>query len=105
MKKAIRADAKFCKRVTFITLEQFEQTLHITEEEKPVAAEFSLDKVVSLPAVAYGKPLKFTIGDRAKKEKATQTGGEGGEGGEKKKKKRRKRKKSASGTPDKAQTE
>ena len=103
--KAIRADAKFCKRVTFITLEQFEQTLHITEEEKPVAAEFSLDKVVSLPAVAYGKPLKFTIGDRAKKEKATQTGGEGGEGGEKKKKKRRKRKKSAAGTPDKAQAE
>lgn len=95
--KAIRADGKLSKRVQFITLDEFKSMLHISEEEMPQAAEFSLDKVVSLPAVAYGKPLKMTIGDRAKKQPpAEQAKGEG-----KKKKKRRRRKKpsSASGAP------
>ena len=95
--KAIRADGKLSKRVQFITLDEFKSLLHISEEEMPQAAEFSLDKVVSLPAVAYGKPLKMTIGDRAKKQPpAEQAKGEG-----KKKKKRRRRKKpsSASGAP------
>ena len=95
--KAIRADGKLSKRVQFITLDEFKSLLHISEEEMPQAAEFSLDKVVSLPAVAYGKPLKMTIGERAKKQPpAEQAKGEG-----KKKKKRRRRKKpsSASGAP------
>ncbi len=95
--KAIRADGKLSKRVQFITLDEFKSMLHISEEEMPQAAEFSLDKVVSLPAVAYGKPLKMTIGERAKKQPpAEQAKGEG-----KKKKKRRRRKKpsSASGAP------
>ena len=95
--KAIRADGKLSKRVQFITLDEFKSLLHISEDEMPQAAAFSLDKVVSLPAVAYGKPLKMTIGDRAKKQPpAEQAKGEG-----KKKKKRRRRKKpsSVSGAP------
>ena len=95
--KAIRADGKLSKRVQFITLDEFKSLLHISEEEMPQAAAFSLDKVVSLPAVAYGKPLKMTIGDRTKKQPpAEQAKGDG-----KKKKKRRRRKKpsSASGAP------
>ncbi len=95
--KAIRADAKLSKRVQFVTMEQFRQMLHITEEDMPEAANFSLDKMVSLPAVAYGKPLKLTIGDRTGKKPAAQPAAE--ESGEKKKKKRRRRKKSQSGAP------
>ena len=94
--KAIRADGKLSKRVQFITLDEFKSLLHISEEEMPQAAEFSLDKVVSLPAVAYGKPLKMTIGDRAKKQPpAEQAKGEG----KKKKRRRRKKPSSASGAP------
>lgn len=94
--KAIRADGKLSKRVQFITLDEFKSMLHISEEEMPQAAEFSLDKVVSLPAVAYGKPLKMTIGDRAKKQPpAEQAKGEG----KKKKRRRRKKPSSASGAP------
>ena len=94
--KAIRADGKLSKRVQFITLDEFKSMLHISEEEMPQAAEFSLDKVVSLPAVAYGKPLKMTIGDRAKKQSpAEQAKGEG----KKKKRRRRKKPSSASGAP------
>lgn len=94
--KAIRADGKLSKRVQFITLDEFKSLLHISEEEMPQAAAFSLDKVVSLPAVAYGKPLKMTIGDRAKKQPpAEQAKGEG----KKKKRRRRKKPSSASGAP------
>lgn len=94
--KAIRADGKLSKRVQFITLDEFKSMLHISEEEMPQAAAFSLDKVVSLPAVAYGKPLKMTIGDRAKKQPpAEQAKGEG----KKKKRHRRKKPSSASGAP------
>ena len=94
--KAIRADGKLSKRVQFITLDEFKSMLHISEEEMPQAAAFSLDKVVSLPAVAYGKPLKMTIGDRAKKQPpAEQAKGEG----KKKKRRRRKKPSSASGAP------
>ena len=94
--KAIRADGKLSKRVQFITLDEFKSLLHISEEEMPQAAAFSLDKVVSLPAVAYGKPLKMTIGERAKKQPpAEQAKGEG----KKKKRRRRKKPSSASGAP------
>ena len=94
--KAIRADGKLSKRVQFITLDEFKSLLHISEEEMPQAAAFSLDKVVSLPAVAYGKPFKMTIGDRAKKQPpAEQAKGEG----KKKKRRRRKKPSSASGAP------
>ena len=94
--KAIRADGKLSKRVQFITLDEFKSMLHISEEEMPQAAAFSLDKVVSLPAVAYGKPLKMTIGEMAKKQPpAEQAKGEG----KKKKRRRRKKPSSASGAP------
>ena len=97
--KAILADAKMKQRVKIISLDEFKDMLHIGEEEMPAAAAFSLADVVTLPAVAYGKPLKMTIGEAhmSKKKKSAQKSAAPAPAGEaqqpKKKKKRRRRKK------------
>lgn len=97
--KAILADAKMKQRVKIISLDEFKDMLHIGEEEMPAAAAFSLADVVTLPAVAYGKPLKMTIGEAhmGKKKKSAQKSSAPAPAGEaqqpKKKKKRRRRKK------------
>ena len=97
--KAILADAKMKQRVKIISLDEFKDMLHIDEEEMPAAAAFSLADVVTLPAVAYGKPLKMTIGEAhmSKKKKSAQKSAAPATAGEaqqpKKKKKRRRRKK------------
>lgn len=63
---AIMADARMKARVRIITMDKFREMLDMGDEELTAAAHFSLDDVVSLPAVAYGKPVKVTIGDSAK---------------------------------------
>ncbi len=67
--KAILADRKMKERVKIISLDEFKRLLHIGSEDMPRVAAFSLDSVISLPAVAYGKPLKMTIGEAGRRKK------------------------------------
>ena len=106
--KAILADAKMKQRVRIISLDEFKNILHIAEEDMPQAAAFALDEHVSLPAVAYGKPLKMTIGEAHRKKSeikqraaapAAAPAAAGEAPAKKKKRKRRKKKKPAPAAP------
>ena len=106
--KAILADAKMKQRVRIISLDEFKSILHIAEENMPQAAAFALDEHVSLPAVAYGKPLKMTIGEAHRKKSeikqraaapAAAPAAAGEAPAKKKKRKRRKKKKPAPAAP------
>ena len=106
--KAILADAKMKQRVRIISLDEFKNILHIAEEDMPQAAAFALDEHVSLPAVAYGKPLKMTIGEAHRKKSeikqraaapAAAPAAAGEAPAKKKKRKRRRKKKPAPAAP------
>ena len=106
--KAILADAKMKQRVRIISLDEFKNILHIEEEDMPQAAAFALDEHVSLPAVAYGKPLKMTIGEAHRKKSeikqraaapAAAPAAAGEAPAKKKKRKRRRKKKPAPAAP------
>lgn len=106
--KAILADAKMKQRVRIISLDEFKNILHIAEEDMAQAAAFALDEHVSLPAVAYGKPLKMTIGEAHRKKSeikqraaapAAAPAADGEAPAKKKKRKRRKKKKPAPAAP------
>ena len=106
--KAILADAKMKQRVRIISLDEFKSILHIAEEDMAQAAAFALDEHVSLPAVAYGKPLKMTIGEAHRKKSeikqraaapAVAPAAAGEAPAKKKKRKRRRKKKPAPAAP------
>ena len=88
---SILADKKLKSRVDFINLDRLYELLGIvSDEDKKDAAAFSLDDVVKLPPVAYGKKVKMTVGERVIKKAPEEAEVE-----VKPKKKRRRRRKSA----------
>ena len=92
--KSIYADKKLKSRISVISLCDFINTLGIvTDDDKKAAAAFSLDNVITLPPVAYGKSIKLTIKDAAENKSDKEA---------KPKRKRRTRKKKPSAVKDSA---
>ncbi|MDE6550084.1 MAG: hypothetical protein K2M44_01100 [Clostridia bacterium] len=90
---SINADKKLSARVAMIGLDRLYELIGMDNDAaKKEAAAFSLDDVVTLPPVAYGKKLKVTVGERVVKQQ--QAAPEESVVKPKKKRKRRRKKKS-----------